>query len=80
MHPSPHPLLLNSDTCVASVDCPGRLEHHIAVLEEVLEGGGRGSDTKNATGFRAPGPLDPGVADARVVEGSVDPGCYVLDC
>ena len=29
--------------------------------------------------FRAPDPFDPGVADARFVEGSVDPGRDVLN-
>ena len=48
------------------------------MLKKVLESGGGGSDTKNATGFRAPDPLNPGVTDACAVEGSVDPGHDIL--
>ena len=48
------------------------------MLEEILEGGGGGSDTKNATGLHASGPLDPCVANVYTVEGSVDLGCDIL--
>ena len=48
------------------------------MLEEILEGGSGGSDTKNMMGLRASGPLDPCVANAYTVEGSVNLGCDVL--
>ena len=78
MDTGPHPLLLGCDVRDTGIDSPGRLEHRIAVLEEVLEGGGGRGDIKDTVGFCAANPLDPGVADARTVEGSVDPGCDVL--
>ena len=78
MDPGPHPLLLADDVCDADINRPGRLEYHVTVLEEVLDGGGGGGDAEEATGFRAPDPFDPGVADARTVEGPVDPGCDIL--
>ena len=74
----PHPLLLDSDVCDADINHPGRLKHHVTVQEEVLEGGGGGGDTEDATGFHAPDPLDPGAADTRAIEGSVDLGCDIL--
>ena len=48
------------------------------MLKEVFKGGGGGGDAKNTMSFRAADSLDPGVADAHAVEGSVDPGCDVL--
>ena len=52
----PHPLLLGNDVRDAGVDRPGRLEHHIMVLEEAPQGGGGGSGTKKAAGLRVSRP------------------------
>ena len=78
MDPDPLPSLLNDDIRNAGIDHPGRLEHHVAVLEEVPQGGSGGSDTKKATDHRASDPLDSGVAGALAVEGPVYLGNNVL--
>ena len=48
------------------------------MLQEVLESGAGGGDAKDAMSLRAADSLNPGVADARAMEGSVNPGCDIL--
>ena len=62
MDTGPHPHLLSSDVCNADIDRPGRLKHHVTVLEKVLKGGGGGGNTKDATGLLHRGR----VGDARI--------------
>ena len=48
------------------------------MLEEALEGGGGGGDTKDAMSLCAAGSFNSGVANAHVVKGSVNPRCDAL--
>ena len=60
-----HPLLLDNEVYNADVNCPGCLDNQVPMLEKALKGGGRGGDTKDATGLHVSDLLDPGVTDAR---------------
>ena len=76
--PDPPSPLLGKNISDAVVRRTRHPKHRVPVLQEVLQGGGGGCDTKNSAGICTPDPLNSDAADALPVKGPVDRGRDVV--